>query len=126
MFPNHLYPVADHRWVGAGEYARYLLSTFPPEGLATYAEWASLRTEVRLRQAMESVDASILEKTSLTTHCPYKGDASYWSIRVEDHIVENAIWAYEDPIPAAMPIKGHMAFYTKKVDIYDADLPALD
>ena len=74
----------------------------------------------------QDVDASILEKTSLTTHCPYKGDASYWSIRVEDHIVENAIWAYEDPIPAAMPIKGHMAFYTNKVDIYDADLPALD
>lgn len=62
MFPNHLYPVADHRWVGAAEYARYLLSTFPPEGLDAYAEWASLRTEVRLREAIASPDGAILEE----------------------------------------------------------------
>jgi len=68
----------------------------------------------------EDVSQEYLQKTTLTTHCPFKGDASYWSIKVGDRDIENAIWAYEDPIAEAMPIKGCMAFYTDRVDQYDA------
>ncbi len=69
----------------------------------------------------EDVAADLLIKTDHSTHCPFKGDASYWTIRVDDREAQNAIWVYESPIEAAMPIKGHMAFYPSMVDVYEAD-----
>ncbi|MBV8848716.1 MAG: DUF427 domain-containing protein [Methylobacteriaceae bacterium] len=59
-----------------------------------------------------------LEKTSHSTHCPYKGDASYFSIVGKDGTrVENAVWSYETPFPAVKQIAGHLAFYPNKVEI---------
>ena len=46
-----------------------------------------------------------LARTSLVTHCPYKGDASYWSIRSGPRIVENAVWSYETPYDDMAPIR---------------------
>lgn len=57
------------------------------------------------------VDSALLQRTDHATHCPYKGDASYWSLREGDTVAENAVWAYESPIAAMNGIKGHMAFY---------------
>lgn len=54
-----------------------------------------------------------LERTSHTTHCPYKGDASYYSI-VDGPA--NAVWSYEQPITGMLSIKGLLAFYPDKVD----------
>ena len=68
----------------------------------------------------EDVAQEFLEKTAHQTHCPFKGDASYWTIRVGDRELQNAIWSYESPIEAAAPIKGHMAFYSNMVDRYEA------
>src|SRR5688500_12285733 len=42
----------------------------------------------------EDVRFDILEETDHTTHCPFKGDASYWSLRTGDRVVDNAVWAY--------------------------------
>ena len=56
------------------------------------------------------------ERTSHSTHCPYKGDASYYSIRVGDKLAENAIWSYEQPFPAMAEISGWLAFYPNRVD----------
>lgn len=64
----------------------------------------------------EDADTSLLEKTERSTHCPFKGDASYYSIRVGDRVAENAIWSYEQPIAAAEKITGHLAFYPNRVD----------
>jgi uncharacterized protein (DUF427 family) len=50
------------------------------------------------------------------THCPKKGDASYWTLTVGERRLENAVWGYENPITAAAPIAGHFAFYWDKVD----------
>ena len=47
------------------------------------------------------VDMGLLEPTDHSTHCPFKGDASYWSVRVGDRVAENAVWAYHDPIDGA-------------------------
>ena len=47
----------------------------------------------------EDADMTAFERTSHSTHCPYKGDASYYSIRVGDKLAENAIWSYEQPFP---------------------------
>lgn len=61
------------------------------------------------------VSSDLLHRTDHATHCPYKGDASYWSLTSgdagEDTVAENAVWAYESPIAEMGSIKGHMAFY---------------
>ena len=58
----------------------------------------------------------LLEHTDHSTHCPYKGDASYYTITVGDRSAENAIWSYETPFPAMKEIEGHLAFYPNRVD----------
>jgi uncharacterized protein (DUF427 family) len=65
----------------------------------------------------EDVDMSRLTRTTHSTHCPYKGDASYWTIRGGGgRGVENGVWSYEAPFEAMAPIKGHLAFYQDRVD----------
>jgi uncharacterized protein (DUF427 family) len=58
----------------------------------------------------------LLTKTSNATHCPYKGDASYFSISAGAKNAENAVWSYEQPFPAMAQIKEHLAFYPNRVD----------
>lgn len=62
-------------------------------------------------------DMSRLERTAHTTYCPFKGDASYFSIKGEQATEENAVWTYEDPYVEVGPIKDHLAFYANKVEI---------
>jgi uncharacterized protein (DUF427 family) len=59
----------------------------------------------------------LLKRTDRLTHCPYKGDASYFSILANGKTLENAIWTYEAPFPAMAEISGHLAFYPDKVKI---------
>ena len=65
---------------------------------------------------LEDVRQDLLERTDHSTHCPHKGDASYWSVRVGDKLAENAMWSYEDPINKVANIKGLVAFYWNKLD----------
>ena len=55
-----------------------------------------------------------LERTSHSTHCPFKGDASYFSLKDGP---ENAVWSYETPYDEMTAIKGYLAFYPDKVTI---------
>jgi uncharacterized protein (DUF427 family) len=61
-------------------------------------------------------DMRLLRRTDHKTHCPYKGDASYFSIVVDGKVSENAVWTYENPLPGVAPIKDHLAFYPDRVD----------
>jgi uncharacterized protein (DUF427 family) len=65
----------------------------------------------------EDAKLELLSRTSRTTHCPYKGDANYFSVNAGDKIIENSIWTYETPFPAMAEISGHLAFYPDKVKI---------
>ena len=65
----------------------------------------------------QDVHIELLARTEHTTHCPFKGDASYWSIVLEDERLENAVWSYEDPFEQLSVLKDLMAFYPDKVDI---------
>ena len=69
----------------------------------------------------EDVDLGQLERTDHSTHCPYKGDASYYSIPGVEQGA-NAVWTYEEPHDAVAPIKDHLAFYPNRVEI--AEQPA--
>jgi len=62
------------------------------------------------------VDTSLLERTEHSTYCPYKGDASYYSIVAGDARSENAVWTYESPYEAVSQIKGRVSFYPDRVD----------
>ena len=64
----------------------------------------------------EDVRMNLLEPTDHTSHCPFKGDASYWSIRVGDRVAENAVWGYPEPLESAPPIAGLVAFYHGAMD----------
>ena len=64
----------------------------------------------------EDAQLALLEKTAHSTHCPYKGDASYYTIKAGDRVAANAIWSYETPYPAMQEIAGHLAFYPDRVD----------
>ena len=65
----------------------------------------------------EDANMALLERTDRVTHCPYKGDASYYSVKADGKTLDNAIWTYETPYPAMTEISGHLAFYPDKVKI---------
>ena len=63
------------------------------------------------------VDPAVLACTDTHTYCPYKGEASYYSVTAGDVTVEDVIWTYEKPYPAVAAIAGHVAFYPNMADI---------
>jgi len=69
----------------------------------------------------EDVDMDFLARTALSTYCPYKGHASYYTIARDGEIAENAVWTYEDPYAAVDQIKGYLAFYPNQVEIHEID-----
>jgi uncharacterized protein (DUF427 family) len=64
----------------------------------------------------EDVRAGLLEPTGHTTHCPFKGDASYWTVRVGADRRDDAVWSYPDPLAGAPPLAGYLAFRWDAVD----------
>jgi uncharacterized protein (DUF427 family) len=61
---------------------------------------------------------ALLQRTERTTHCPYKGDASYYSVKSPDGSTEtDLIWTYERPYPSVAEIAGHVAFYPNRAEI---------
>ena len=66
-------------------------------------------------------DMAALTRTAHHSHCPYKGDASYFSIAAGGKTADNAVWSYEEPYPAVAAIKGHLAFYPERVDSIEVE-----
>lgn len=75
---------------------------------------------------MVDVDQDVLTRTDHTTHCPFKGDATYWTITVDDLVAENAVWAYEGQADRdagfVEGIDGYVAFYLDRMDaVFEED-----
>jgi uncharacterized protein (DUF427 family) len=66
----------------------------------------------------EDVRMDLLEPTDNSSRCPYKGIASYWSVRAGDQLLENIVWSYPEPIAECPGIKDLLCFYNERVDIY--------
>ena len=64
----------------------------------------------------EDVEMALLRRTTHATHCPYKGDASYYSLSIDGRTAENAVWSYEAPFSAVAEIRDRLAFYPDRVD----------
>ncbi|WP_278921025.1 MULTISPECIES: DUF427 domain-containing protein [Pseudophaeobacter] len=60
----------------------------------------------------EDIAIAFLDPSNKTTHCPLKGDATYYSIVNKSSITENVVWSYESPNEALSEIKGYLAFHT--------------
>ncbi|MBW3549089.1 MAG: DUF427 domain-containing protein [Actinobacteria bacterium] len=67
---------------------------------------------------LHDVRTDLLVPTERYTTCPYKGEASYWSITVGDRTADNAVWGYPKPLKSAPPLGGHVAFYGDAVDAW--------
>ena len=68
----------------------------------------------------KDVDMGCLTRSDHVTHCPYKGDAGYYSIEVDGQRSANAAWTYEQPYHAVGSIAGHLAFYPDRVEAIEA------
>jgi uncharacterized protein (DUF427 family) len=66
---------------------------------------------------LADVDRALLAPSDASTYCPYKGEASYWSITTLPERGEDAVWFYDEPYAAVEPIRNHVAFYADRVDI---------
>jgi uncharacterized protein (DUF427 family) len=67
------------------------------------------RTHVRL---------DLLTPTSSSSHCPYKGEAEYWSLRAGDIVHADVAWSYPTPLPESLKIAGLISFYNERVDLW--------
>jgi uncharacterized protein (DUF427 family) len=64
----------------------------------------------------DEVRTDLFEPSDKHTKCPWKGEASYWSVRVGDQVAKDAVWRYPDPIEHAPPLKGYVALYWDRMD----------
>jgi uncharacterized protein (DUF427 family) len=69
------------------------------------------------------VRMDLLIPTETASHCPYKGEAEWWSVRVGDTVHDDLTWSYPTPLPESQKIAGLVAFYNEKVDIYVDGVP---
>lgn len=61
-----------------------------------------------------------LQPSAHTTRCPFKGTARYWSVEAGGRTIDNAVWAYDTPLPGVADIAGKLAFYSDRVDAIEA------
>ena len=64
----------------------------------------------------------LLSRTEHRTRCPFKGDASYWSIQVGDRRSDDIAWAYDDPLPGRSDLQGRVAFYADRLDALEVSV----
>jgi len=84
-------------------------------------EWAGEKTYPPVVYfPLKDIDQDCLLPSDHRTHCPIKGDASYYSIKAEGQTLENAAWFYSDPLPLVADVKGYVAFYPDKVTVEKA------
>lgn len=87
-----------------------------------YSKRAMILRETRMAPVhylpRDDVRMEFLVPSDHQTHCPFKGNASYWHVVVGDKRAENAVWSYQEPLPEAAAITGYMAFYWNKMDVW--------
>jgi uncharacterized protein (DUF427 family) len=69
----------------------------------------------------EDVKMEFLAPSDHKSFCPYKGEASYFTLQSAQRTEENAVWCYREPYKAVEAIAGHLAFYPNKVDKIEVD-----
>lgn len=75
---------------------------------------------VALYIPLADVNDDFLKESDTVTYCPFKGDASYYTLVTADGELTDAIWTYREPYPAVAEIAGHVAFYPNKVSMTES------
>ncbi|WP_327144429.1 DUF427 domain-containing protein [Nocardia sp. NBC_01327] len=70
---------------------------------------------------IDDVDQAVLAPSTAQTYCPYKGDASYYSITLPEGDLADVVWSYREPYESVAAIADHVAFYTDRVDVVVGD-----
>ena len=73
------------------------------------------RNPVRYYFPRDAVSMRHLQATSTTTHCPFKGEANYYTLKVGSHRWPDAVWSYEDPYEEHRDLRGRLAFYEERI-----------
>lgn len=76
----------------------------------------------KLYVARHHVRTDLLERSATTTYCNYKGHSTYWNAVVDDRVVEDVAWSYEDPLPESEPIRSMLSFEPARATVV-AELP---
>src|SRR4051812_39340789 len=63
------------------------------------------------------VRMDLLRSSTTTSHCPFKGDAVYWSVETGDGVADDVVWSYPEPFPRVQEIAGLLAFWAEKPDV---------
>ena len=80
---------------------------------------------VRYYLPKTDVRMDLLARSATSSHCPYKGQADYWSLSLGETLVQDVAWSYRTPLPESQKIAGLVCFYPEKVDLYvDGQLQA--
>ncbi len=115
-------PSADHP-IAVERHASHITVSVHGRVIADTTEALALRESTYpavLYIPRQDVDMKLLERTQHSTYCPYKGDASYYSIpTLGGEKAMNAVWTYEQPYDAVASIKDHLAFYADRVEIVE-------
>ena len=72
----------------------------------------------RIYVPVGDVRTDLLERTDHSTHCPFKGDASYWSLKVDGREIENAVWHYPEPLEPSRWLDGYAALSWELSDLW--------
>ena len=78
--------------------------------------------EPRLYADPAHVRTDLLRPSKTSSYCNYKGFATYWSVVLDDGVIDDVAWSYEDPPPESLPIKGFLSFDADRADVV-AELP---
>jgi uncharacterized protein (DUF427 family) len=73
--------------------------------------------EPRLYVDPSLVRTDLLRPSETTSYCNYKGVATYWSIALDDVVIDDIAWSYDDPLPESLPIKGFLSFDADRIDV---------
>ncbi len=65
----------------------------------------------------EDIHFEHLERTAHSTFCPFKGEASYWTLRANGRVEENAVWSYEAPFAEVAELKDYLSFYPDRTEL---------
>jgi uncharacterized protein (DUF427 family) len=114
--PNHPITVepAKQRW--RAKYAGHVIADSADALVLREASYPPVIYFPRADVSME-----YMARTEHSTHCPYKGDASYFTLNMDGEYAENAVWTYETPIEDVGLIRERVAFYPNIVEVYAVD-----
>jgi uncharacterized protein (DUF427 family) len=119
--PDHPITITPARTRWRAEYEGHVIAD---SGDALVLQESSYKPVVYFPR--QDVSMEFLARTERSTHCPYKGDAAYYSLMMDGHLAENAVWTYETPFPAMEEIRARLAFYPNLVKVYAVDLAEVD